>query len=53
VIAFRHAEAIATLQHHHNDPFDRMLIAQCRCERLTLVTRDRKLASCGVDILWA
>jgi PIN domain nuclease of toxin-antitoxin system len=52
-IAFRHAEAVATLPRHHSDPFDRMLIAQCLCERLVLVTRDRKLAAYGIDILWA
>jgi len=28
---------------HHKDPFDRMLIAQCRCEGLTLVTLDKKI----------
>ena len=52
-IAFRHAKAAATLPRHHSDPFDRMLIAQCLCERLVLVTRDRKLAAYGIDILWA
>lgn len=52
-IAFRHAEAAATLPRHHSDPFDRMLIAQCLCERLVLVTRDRKLAAYGIDILRA
>lgn len=52
-IAFRHAEAVGSLPHHHNDPFDRMLIAQCQCEKLVLVTRDRKLAAYGLDILWA
>jgi PIN domain nuclease of toxin-antitoxin system len=50
-IAFRHAEAVATLPHHHSDPFDRMLIAQCLCERLVLVTRDRKLAAYGIEII--
>ena len=38
---------------HHRDRFERMPIAQCLCERLTLATCDRKLASCGVDLLWA
>ena len=52
-ITFRHAEVVATLAPHHSDPFDRMLIAQCLCERLVLVTRDRKLAAYGLDILWA
>lgn len=52
-IAFRHAEMVATLPHHHSDPFDRMLVAQAMCERLTLVTHDRRLANYGVQVLWA
>ncbi|HEX2479187.1 MAG TPA: type II toxin-antitoxin system VapC family toxin [Geminicoccaceae bacterium] len=52
-IAFAHAEAVASLPHHHTDPFDRMLVVQCLSERLTLVTHDRRLAAYGVDIVWA
>lgn len=51
-IAFRHAEAVATLPRHHNDPFDRMLVAQAIAERLTLVTHDRRFAPYGIDIVW-
>jgi PIN domain nuclease of toxin-antitoxin system len=51
-IAFSHAEAVATLAHHHNDPFDRMLVAQALCERLTLVTHDRRFAPYGIEVLW-
>lgn len=35
------------------NPFDRLLIAQARCESLTLVTRDRQLASYDVPVLKA
>jgi PIN domain nuclease of toxin-antitoxin system len=52
-IAFRHAEAVATLPRHHNDPFDRMLVAQAIAERLTLVTHDRHFAPYGIDLVWA
>jgi PIN domain nuclease of toxin-antitoxin system len=31
------------LPRHHDDPFDRMLVAQARAEGLTLVTNDRKI----------
>ena len=51
-IAFSHAEAVATLPRHHNDPFDRMLIAQAITERLTLVTHDRRFAPYGIDVVW-
>jgi PIN domain nuclease of toxin-antitoxin system len=51
-IGFSHAEAIATLPRHHNDPFDRMLVAQTTVERLTLVTHDAKFKPYGIDIIW-
>ncbi len=35
-----HAEAIAVLPLHHADPFDRLLIAQARIEKMTLMTVD-------------
>ncbi|MGL4634947.1 MAG: type II toxin-antitoxin system VapC family toxin [Beijerinckiaceae bacterium] len=36
----RHAIEVGQLPLLHNDPFDRMLIAQSRYEGLTLITRD-------------
>ena len=46
-----HATVAATLPLHHTDPFDRMLIAQARCEGLKLVSSDRKLAAYAVDLV--
>jgi PIN domain nuclease of toxin-antitoxin system len=43
---------VATLAQHHSDPFGRMLVAQASCERLTLVTHDRRFAPYGIDVLW-
>lgn len=37
---FEHALEFRALPYHHRDPFDRMLIAQARIEKLTLVTHD-------------
>ncbi|MHA3916606.1 type II toxin-antitoxin system VapC family toxin [Halovulum sp. GXIMD14793] len=48
-ISWAHAEAAAALPLHHADPFDRMLIAQARCEGLKLVSSDRKMAFYEVD----
>ncbi len=48
-----HAWAIHSLRPIHNDPFDRMLVAQAHVERSTLVTRDRFLEAYGVPILEA
>lgn len=37
---WRHAKVSAALPHHHEDPFDRMLVAQAQTEGLTLVSYD-------------
>lgn len=50
-ISWTHAEAAAALPLHHADPFDRMLIAQARCEGLRLVSSDAKLAAYDVDLI--
>jgi PIN domain nuclease of toxin-antitoxin system len=39
------------LEPHHDDPFDRMLIAQAEAEGLTVVTRDKRFADYGVPLL--
>lgn len=44
-----HGLAVATLPMHHRDPFDRLLIAQARCEHLTIVTSDRRIAAYDVS----
>jgi len=49
-IRHHHALAVANLPQHHNDPFDRLLIAQAQVERLTLISADRRLAPYGVDL---
>ena len=38
-----HAAATSELPLHHGDPFDRILVAQARCEGMTLVTADRAI----------
>ncbi|MBN1947465.1 MAG: type II toxin-antitoxin system VapC family toxin [Bradymonadales bacterium] len=48
-----HAFRVRELPFHHRDPFDRMLVAQCLVEGLTLVTRDRVLSRYGLNILQA
>ena len=52
-ITLRHAYAAGRLPRHHDDPFDRMLVAQAQLEGFTLVTRDGRLAAYGVAILAA
>ena len=47
----RHSSVAANLPRHHQDPFDRMLIAQAQIEGLTMVTRDPAFLAYGVAIL--
>jgi PIN domain nuclease of toxin-antitoxin system len=42
-ITVSHSIAAAKLPRHHDDPFDRMLIAQASLESLTLLTSDKRL----------
>lgn len=39
-VTVEHAHAVQDLPQLHRDPFDRLLIAQARCERLTILTRE-------------
>ena len=48
-----HVLEAAGLPMHHRDPFDRLLVAQCRMEGLTLVTVDEALRPYEVALLWA
>ena len=50
-ITLEHAIAVRTLPGLHGDPFDRMLVAQARCEELTLVTADPRIAAYDVRTL--
>ena len=43
-ISIRHAIAVSEIDLHHNDPFDRMLLAQCEVDTLRLVSADHALA---------
>jgi PIN domain nuclease of toxin-antitoxin system len=50
-IVHDHAIAAGRLPPIHRDPFDRMLVAQARCEDLTLVTRDPEIRRYEVETL--
>jgi len=52
-ISLFHAEQAGLLVKHHNDPFDRMLIAQASAEGLTIVTKDPSFPAYGVRLLAA
>jgi PIN domain nuclease of toxin-antitoxin system len=52
-VSFDHAMLAGSLPRHHDDPFDRMLIAQAEAEGMTLVTRDPHIRLYDVPTLAA
>ncbi len=50
-VELRHVVDAANLPRHHADPFDRLLIAQARAERLTLLTADPEFARYDVKLM--
>ena len=52
-ITAEHALAAGDLPRHHDDPFDRMLVAQAMAEGLTLITRDARLRAYEVAVIEA
>lgn len=47
-----HIYAVGQLAAHHNDPFDRLIIAQALHEGFTIVTRDKVFPLYAVPLLW-
>ena len=51
-ISVRHALEAGLLKGSHKDPFDRVLIAQARAERVAVVSTDKCFDDYGVSRLW-
>ncbi|HIK53155.1 MAG TPA: type II toxin-antitoxin system VapC family toxin [Oscillatoriales cyanobacterium M59_W2019_021] len=49
-INFPHYEELQNLAFHHQDPFDRMIIAQAKVENLILITHDRRFQMYDVNL---
>ncbi len=52
-ITLIHGLVAGDLPRHHDDPFDRMLIAQARVDGFTLVTHDPRFEPYGIGLLKA
>jgi PIN domain nuclease of toxin-antitoxin system len=50
-ITVEHAHSIRSLPLIHRDPFDRLLIAQAKIEKMTLVTRDTHIKKYGISFI--
>ena len=51
-VTHAHALAVAELPDHHRDPFDRLLVAQSRLEKLPIVSADRIFERYDAERLW-
>lgn len=51
-VSGKNIETIKTLPFIHNDPFDRLLIAQAQNENLTIITRDAIISRYDVKTVW-
>ena len=47
-----HCHQVERLPFIHRDPFDRMLVAQAKVEKMALVTFDGHLSKYGIDCIW-
>lgn len=51
-MSLAHARLASALERPHRDPFDRMLIAQCRIEAVPVVSGDAIFGHYGVQVVW-
>ena len=47
-----HIFTVATLAQAHKDPFDRLLIAQAKTEKMILLSKDHVFKDYDVDVIW-
>ncbi len=52
-VTLPHALHVERLPALHDDPFDRVLVAQAQLERCVLLTADPQVAQYDVEVLWA
>lgn len=51
-VTVEYADVQATLPYHHDDPFDRLIIAQALTEGIPIVSADTTFDAYGVTRLW-
>lgn len=51
-VQMSHALHIFVLPNHHQDPFDRILVAQAQLENLAILTADQQIARYPVEVIW-
>jgi PIN domain nuclease of toxin-antitoxin system len=51
-IELSHALRVHDLPEFHQDPFDRLLIAQSQLENLPILTKDSEITNYPVEVIW-
>ncbi|QLE57408.1 type II toxin-antitoxin system VapC family toxin [Nostoc sp. TCL26-01] len=51
-IQVNHALQVVNLPALHQDPFDRIIIAQSQVEKMPIITVDNKITQYPVDVIW-
>jgi PIN domain nuclease of toxin-antitoxin system len=48
-----HILQLKNLEHHHRDPFDRMLISQCLAEDMNIISSDQAFDFYPIQRIWS
>ncbi|MEN9523159.1 MAG: hypothetical protein RL065_1536, partial [Bacteroidota bacterium] len=51
-VSFQHIQQLVNLPFHHRDPFDRIIIAQSKVEKLVLISKDEAFADYDIKTIW-
>jgi PIN domain nuclease of toxin-antitoxin system len=51
-ITFEHAMIVSKLKFIHRDPFDRLIVAQCKADKLVLATKDENIRQYDIQTIW-
>ncbi len=51
-VSFAHTTVVATLPDHHQDPFERLLIAQAIAEQIPIVSCNSTFDAYAITRLW-
>ena len=48
-----HALNVASLPAHHQDPFDRLIVARAQVEKMPILTTNESIAAYEIEAIWA
>ncbi|HSW55546.1 MAG TPA: type II toxin-antitoxin system VapC family toxin, partial [Ignavibacteriaceae bacterium] len=51
-IKVEHLAVLENLEYHHRNPFDRILIAQCLVEKMSIISKDKTFSNYSIKRIW-